>query len=98
MHERQIEELLQVRIDTIDVPGIQCLSRIMSRKGVRGVHPSCAAESVSGKLIGEDEQRERSVRSLVPDVVAPRCYLLVEGDESIPECAIKVIGPFEPVR
>lgn len=97
MLQRQVEEPADIALGRQIVPGLQRPVGEMSRQRIGGEGMRRAAEAVSGKLVQQDQQRQRPLRRLGPLIqFAPR-----GGDmgvmEAPPELGVEGVVLGEPL-
>ena len=66
MHEGQIEEFAQDRVDPRIDAAIDRTVRHVLREVVAGIGPAVATKDVAGKLVEHDDQRQRAVIAFFP--------------------------------
>ena len=97
MHEGQIEENPELRIDRLIMAARNRVAGIMKRQRIGRVHMRRATETVAGKLVEEKEEREAAFRRIEPagQFLTGRCEVQIvkAGVEGAVEMGV-LLEPF----
>ena len=98
MLQRQIEEPPDVARNLQVVPGRQRLLCEKPRQRIRSEGMALAPEGVARKLVQQDQQGQRAVRRLRPEIQRPPRGGMVCDLEPFPEQGVEGVIPGEPLR
>ena len=98
MLQRQIEEPPDVARNLQVVPGLQRLLCEKPRQWIRSEGMALAPEGVARKLVQQDQQGQRAVRRLRPEIQRPPRGGMVCDLEPFPEQGVESLVPGEPLR
>ena len=98
VHQRQIEEaLLRQSEQPVGAPRDRRFGN-RARRRIGCERARVAAEQVAGKLIEQDEERQRAVRRRPPVLELAGCRSPVSRKESCADLGVEGIVPLEPFR
>jgi hypothetical protein len=96
--ERQVEEAAQVILDRLILPPVQRHDREMPRQRVGGEGMARVAEHIPRKLVQQDQQGQRALRSLRPVIQLAPGRHEVRRLEPLPEQGVEGVVLCEPLR